>query len=429
MLSQRTQLRPTYRVPSLVFTPMRKLGKKLIVRAEGNFKPEEFGLAPAKPKTAYGEMLAYYLRMEPQLFKAAVEDQLQRLKQEKEEKEKQKLQLTDSSKRQDSAEIILSRRMDEVRAAEVAETLEDLMYVSILEKFVLLRVEMLPRLDGLVDVGPINLTALTEGIHSKEALELVKEHILGVMGPVTTTQFSNVAVKMSTFQMAQVYAASIMFGYFLRRVDKRFQLERALGTLPMSKEDAVARLEKLFSMANDEEMNISSDSDSEGASRSSSSSDGRSTSSSSSSSNLPVKKEKSALKRYVESFDQATMVETARIVSTEGAALVERQTAAVLGDIKKLTQQIQSAVGKDVTSMEQVMERMAKAVEKDEIQTVTMSVGTQRRAVLEAVAFGTFLRDVETWVQTEYSLLTPLPPPQIRRRNNDDDSRDGSISV
>jgi hypothetical protein len=50
----------------------------------------------------------------------------------------------------------------------------------------------------------MNLTALTEGIHSKEALELVKEHILGVMGPVSTTQFSNVAVKMSTFQMAQV---------------------------------------------------------------------------------------------------------------------------------------------------------------------------------------------------------------------------------
>lgn len=45
----------------------------------------------------------------------------------------------------------------------------------------------------------------------------------------------------------QVYAASIMFGYFLRRVDKRFQLEASLGTLPLSKEDAVARLELLFS--------------------------------------------------------------------------------------------------------------------------------------------------------------------------------------
>ena len=62
---------------------------------------------------------------------------------------------------------------------------------------------------GVVDVGPINLTALTEGLHSKEALELVKEHLMGVMGPATSTQFSNVAVKMSTFQMAQVGGISV----------------------------------------------------------------------------------------------------------------------------------------------------------------------------------------------------------------------------
>jgi hypothetical protein len=39
-----------------------------------------------------------------------------------------------------------------------------------------------------------------------------------------------------------------MFGYFLRRVDKRFQLESALGLLqpPADAEEAVARLERLF---------------------------------------------------------------------------------------------------------------------------------------------------------------------------------------
>lgn len=31
---------------------------------------------------------------------------------------------------------------------------------------------------------------------------------------------------------------------------------------------------------------------------------------------------------------------------------------------------------------------------------IPTQVGTQRRCVLEAVAFGTFLRDVETWVDT-----------------------------
>lgn len=40
-------------------------------------------------------------------------------------------------------------------------------------------------------------------------------------------------------------------------------------------------------------------------------------------------------------------------------------------------------------------------------------MGTQRRAVLEAVAFGTFLRDVETFVHDEYGLLTPLAAPKL----------------
>lgn len=55
------------------------------------------------------------------------------------------------------------------------------------------------------------------------------------------------------------------------------------------------------------------------------------------------------------------------------------------------------------------MKRAAEAVAEDKVETVTMSVTTQRRAVLEAVAFGTFLRDVETQVDTEYGLLTYLP--------------------
>ena len=38
-----------------------------------------------------------------------------------------------------------------------------------------------------------------------------------------------------------------MFGYFVRRVDKRFQLERGLGLLDQGPSpDAVMRLERLF---------------------------------------------------------------------------------------------------------------------------------------------------------------------------------------
>lgn len=41
------------------------------------------------------------------------------------------------------------------------------------------------------------------------------------------------------------------------------------------------------------------------------------------------------------------------------------------------------------------------------METLTLTVGTQRRAVLEAVAYGVFLRDVESWVDGEYELLSP----------------------
>lgn len=50
---------------------------------------------------------------------------------------------------------------------------------------------------------------------------------------------------------------------------------------------------------------------------------------------------RSALRKYIEGFDQAAMIETARVVSAEGAALVERQTTGLFGDIKALTIQMQ----------------------------------------------------------------------------------------
>ena len=47
--------------------------------------------------------------------------------------------------------------------------------------------------------------------------------------------------------------------------------------------------------------------------------------------------------RYVESFDQATMLEMTQVVSAEGAALVEAQTGALFGDLKALQRQMQAS--------------------------------------------------------------------------------------
>ena len=44
--------------------------------------------------------------------------------------------------------------------------------------------------------------ALTEGIHTREALDLVREHVRGIMGQAAMA-FSNAMIKMSRLQAAQ----------------------------------------------------------------------------------------------------------------------------------------------------------------------------------------------------------------------------------
>lgn len=66
-------------------------------------------------------------------------------------------------------------------------------------------------------------------------------------------------------------------------------------------------------------------------------------------------------------------------------------------------------MGQDASSMQELMERVHEAVGKGKVEVVNVTVATQKRSVLEAVAFGTFLRDVETHVDTDYALLTPAP--------------------
>jgi hypothetical protein len=115
--------------------------------------------------------------------------------------------------------------------------------------------------------------------------------------------------------------------------------------------DIMTSLEEL-DMEPDTDSSSSRANSSEGASTSSSSSssaasDGASsnTSSSGESRSGPQRSSsargRSALRKYIEGFDQSTMVETARVVSAEGAGLVERQTTALFGDIKALTKQMQ----------------------------------------------------------------------------------------
>lgn len=71
-------------------------------------------------------------------------------------------------------------------------------------------------------------------------------------------------------------------------------------------------------------------------------------------------------------------------------------------------------MGQDAVSMEDLMQRVSAAVEAGTVDVLNVTVATQRRAILEAVAFGTFLRDVELDIDTKYGLLTPSPPVTLK---------------
>eukprot|EP00210_Caulerpa_lentillifera_P003399 g3243.t1 len=366
--------------------------------------PEERSLAPSKPQTPFGEMLTYYLKMEPQLFKSALEGKLNELRDQANAKKlEEETKKRSVEKDETTFDLTLSKRMEEVRAKERQLAVQDLMYLAVLEKFIVVGVGMLPRLDDEVHEQPSDLKALTEGVHSVEALGLVKEHVLSILGP-SAIAFANQKVTLSKLQMAQVYAASIMFGYFLRGVDSRFQLERSLGLISNEDlSDAATRLEKLFQ----ESANLESVDDPDLPQKSTK----METGSSSTDKTQPNPNPKNLLRQYVESFDQEALRKIASIVSLEAASLVERQTLALFGDLKQLHNEMQNAIGPNIIDVEDLIKKVQEAVTNGTVSTLTMTVGVQRRSVLEAVAFGTFLRDIEGYFINEFDLLTALPAP------------------
>ena len=115
-----------------------------------------------------------------------------------------------------------------------------------------------------------------------------------------------------------------MFGYFIRRVDKRFQLERQLGLLDDQQADAVARLERMFNAASEEQDPDRPATPSESTSPSTSDASEATTSSSTSGAGTrgegadlgKGKKKDSLLRKYIESFDQQTLADMTRQVAS-----------------------------------------------------------------------------------------------------------------
>ncbi|KAJ6843237.1 UV-B-induced protein-like, chloroplastic [Iris pallida] len=117
-----------------------------------------------------------------------------------------------------------SRRIAEVKNKERQRALEEIIYCYIVQKFMERDIVMIPSLStssyptGKVDSWP-NQEQKLEAVHSPDALEMIQSHLSLVIGERFVGPIGSI-VQISKLKLGKLYAASIMYGYFLKRVDE-----------------------------------------------------------------------------------------------------------------------------------------------------------------------------------------------------------------
>lgn len=272
------------------------------------------------------------------------------------------------------------RRIAEVKETERQKALEEIIYCLIVQKFVENDISMIPKIRetsdpvGRVDFWP-NQEQKLESVHSPEAFEMIQSHLSLVLGERLVGPLDTI-IQISKIKLGKLYAASIMYGYFLRRVDQRFQLERTMKTLPEGFDEDKVRYEERepspMSRLWDPDSLIRIPPNDDGTIGESFMDGGEGKS--------------YRLRSYVMYLDAETLQRYATIRSKEAISLIEKQTQALFGrpDIR-------------------VLEDGSIDTSKDEVISVTFLGLTM--LVLEAVAFGSFMWDSESYVESKYPFI------------------------
>lgn len=336
-----------------------------LVASRSSSKCEFGGLnAPLEPTTPAGRLLSTVLLNDRQYFHVAVQKQLEQLAYERDEA------LARMNLSLGSHEAFLHKRVAEVRELECRASVEDIMYMLISYKFSGIGVHLIPRLakcmyNGRLEIWPCKDWEL-ESIHSCEALEMVREHLTTVIG---WREKSNVAdnwtlTKVQKFQLCRVYTASVFYGYFLKSASLRHYLEQKLDHINPDL-DIASYNRLLLSDIPSLGLEIVPFGRISGT---------RSTSVGP----LLREKKQDKLKYYVMSFDSETLQRCAKPKSMEALNLIEKHSCALFVD------------------------KETGLVASDEV--ILTSLASLKRIVLEAIAFGSFLWDVEEYVRTVYKL-------------------------
>ncbi|KAI4328019.1 hypothetical protein L6164_020416 [Bauhinia variegata] len=341
-----------------------------VVRASADSSDNLVPVAPLQFESPVGQLLAQILQTHPHLLPAAIDHQLENLQTDRDAQNKES-----STQSQD----LLYKRIAEIKGKEKRTTLEEIIYCFIVHKFVENGISMIPKISetsdptGRVDFWP-NQEQKLESVHSPEAFEMIQSHLSLVLGERTVGPLQTI-VEISKIKLGKLYAASIMYGYFLKRVDERFQLERTMKTLPEDLGKAEVSFEepsppnKLWDSDSliripaydDEDSNVGDYMDTGEA-------------------------KSFRLRSYVMYLDAETLQRYATIRSKEAISLIEKQTQSLFGrpDIR-----VSDDGSLDIAS--------------NEVLSITFSGLTM--LVLEAVAFGSFLWDAENYVESKYHFL------------------------
>ncbi|KAK2971424.1 hypothetical protein RJ640_025374 [Escallonia rubra] len=262
-----------------------------------------------------------------------------------------------------------TRRIAELKEHECQTAVEDVMYMLIFYKFSDIRVHMVPRLSKCIynsrlEIWPSKDWEL-ESIHSFEVLEMIKEHLTTVVGWKADSNVTDnwATTEIKRLQLCRIYAASILYGYFLKSASLRHHLEVRLADANYDLGVKTGTSLPLWSYGL---KNIAFDH----VSNTQSTSVGQVSCS-------QVKKQEK-LRCYVMGFDPEILQMCAMPRSKEALNLIEKHSCALFWD-----------------------ENMG-LLEADEV--ISTSLASLKRFVLEAVAIGSFLWDAEEYVDTVYKL-------------------------
>ena len=210
---------------------------------ERNFTASAFQLSPMQPSSAVGTHLRNVLERDPNAFEDALEKQLrlwaEALGEEEEEEKEEKEKTTALVKEEEDKEedvnatntvsVFSDRAFSKLRKKR---EVEDALYLCVAEKKAQRGVELTIdfenvrlRRSGLVK----RCQVLSSEFLPAGSEDILNKHLIGVLSNVSTNgglNPENFEKYIPKVVLAHVYQKSAAYGYFLRRVEKRYNVER-----------------------------------------------------------------------------------------------------------------------------------------------------------------------------------------------------------